>query len=153
MTSIPLTSRLLSSLPALAFAHLRAHTVLEGTHNKHQDKTATSRLMIAVAGHNDGGRGLVEDVPGCRDLHRKTLQVVHPQPVVLHGVGRDGVLPTKVEQQERRPECHQLLLWQPAVEGHVSQGVHGHRVGRHGTLPRPPPSALQSLLDAGTPPG
>uniref|UniRef100_A0A0A9B035 Uncharacterized protein n=1 Tax=Arundo donax TaxID=35708 RepID=A0A0A9B035_ARUDO len=36
--------------------------------------------------------------------------MAQPQPVVLHGVGGDVVLPTKVQQQKWRPERHQLML-------------------------------------------
>ncbi|WVZ83533.1 hypothetical protein U9M48_030670 [Paspalum notatum var. saurae] len=58
--------------------------------------------------------GLVEDVAGCGHLHGERLQMAQPQPVVLDGIGRDVVLPAKVEQQERCPQRHQLMLSRPA---------------------------------------
>nr|CAB3453132.1 unnamed protein product [Digitaria exilis]CAB3503972.1 unnamed protein product [Digitaria exilis] len=45
----------------------------------------------------------------------------------------DFVLPTEMQEQERRPEGHQPLLRRPAAAGHrqVAKHVDRRRVGQH----------------------
>lgn len=56
--------------------------------------------------------------------------MAQPKRVVLERVCGDVVWATEVQQEERRPERHQLVLVGPAVDGEVAQGVYRRGVGQ-----------------------
>nr|CAB3472189.1 unnamed protein product [Digitaria exilis] len=86
----------------LKLAHLRAHVL-------------SQNLITPTA--------VIKDISSTQHLHEKSEEVALPQLVVLQGVGGNVVGATEVQQQERRPERHELVLAQSAAEGKVAQSI------------------------------
>jgi hypothetical protein len=67
------------------------------------------------------------------------LQVAQPELAVLKSVGGNVVRAAKVQQQERRPERHQLVLSTPAAERKVSDRIYRGRISQQVRLPEEDP--------------
>ncbi|CAD6268328.1 unnamed protein product [Miscanthus lutarioriparius] len=97
--------------------------LLENPSYKHQERSRDHGGVVAT-------NMLVEDISNSQGLHEKSQQVAQPELVVRECVGSDGVLATKVQQEEGRPERDQLVLARPAADGEVAQSVYRRGV-RH----------------------
>jgi hypothetical protein len=115
---------------ALLPARLSAHTLSPYL------TTPTANMMTAAGRRSER---LVEDLGCSGHLHGERLQVAKPQLVVLDGVGSDVVLPAEVQQQERRPERHQLVFGRPASNRQMAEDVYRCRVGQHVRRPEEGP--------------
>ncbi|WVZ91878.1 hypothetical protein U9M48_037991 [Paspalum notatum var. saurae] len=88
---------------------------------------------------------LVEDICRCQDLHREILKVPQPELAVLERVGADVVRASQVQQEERRPERHQLVLLRHAAQGEVPKSVRCGGVGQLVRLPEEDPEESGGL--------
>jgi hypothetical protein len=78
---------------------------------------------------------LVEDISSSQGLrHDEGQQVTQPELVVDEGVGGDGVLAAKVQQEETAPGQNAT---RPAADGKVAQSVHRRGVRRQVRQPEP----------------
>ena len=106
--------------------------ILGNTHGEHQP----CRREHRPAG---GGECFVEDGGGAEDLREELENLLLPEPVIVDGVGSDGVRAADMEQQQRRPQRHQLLpIRRPGADGEVAKA---ECRGEDGQLVRDPDNA------------